>query len=302
MATVCHRFGENHNQIVMKKSILISGVALTVSLATFGYINWVDTDVRNGSTASCSGEEKDQPREEGLYLKVDTRFLQTITKENLYRATSILDILPAEATSSVVSYETVAVSVLDPENQIIEAGNNPVLNEAQLKLLRSADYSSDFYVAAGCWRKDAETGTLNKDTIIYYITVVPENQAVYSCGEEELLRYLDINSMGAICSVKKEPMFPGGREALLAYLKAESLGKMPTLDKNRLQPGKIVFTISKVGTVKNTMLVSTSGYSEIDEVYTQLITDMPGKWESATDANGEKVEQKFILFFGMEGC
>jgi hypothetical protein len=33
-----------------------------------------------------------------------------------------------------------------------------------------------------------------------------------------------------------------------------------------------------------------------------MITNMPGKWNPATNSKGEKVDQELVFFFGRQGC
>ena len=72
--------------------------------------------------------------------------------------------------------------------------------------------------------------------------------------------------------------------------------------KDKLKPGKVRFTISEDGTISKAILVSTSGYPSIDKHMTKLITEAPGKWEAATDGNGNQVEEQLVFSFGIVGC
>lgn len=49
-------------------------------------------------------------------------------------------------------------------------------------------------------------------------------------------------------------------------------------------------------------MTSSSGYAALDERVIQLVNTLPGNWEPATNAAGEKVEQEFVFSFGTVGC
>ncbi len=242
----------------MKKSILIFCTVLTTfSLMAFGYINWsnnkqVDLD---------------------LVYNVDSRFMATITKEDLHKATSVLDIVPKEAEGWwKVSFQTVTVAVLQDDDEIREIGDDKELNAAQIKLLQSTDYSTNFYIKARGKDKHPETGKI--EDYVYYITIIPEKEAEYKSGHD----------------------------ALIAYLKESSKEKTAIISEDKLQPGKVHFTITKNGAITNVKLTETSGYPSVDEELIKIIANMPEKWEPAENSKGEKVDQEFVFFFGRQGC
>ena len=52
----------------------------------------------------------------------------------------------------------------------------------------------------------------------------------------------------------------------------------------------------------NVELLSTSGYDDLDAKMIELIKAMPGTWNPAENADGNNVEQSFVLIFGAMGC
>lgn len=270
----------------MKKSILIFGAILTIfSLTAFTFMNW-------GNEGNQIKEQQEIPSSQAslvndyiinpFYNKtdvefaynVDSRFIHTITKEKLYNAKSIEEILPQQATESVEVYEEVKIAILDGDNEIHEKGQSDLLNEAQLALIKSTDYSSSFYITAIYKTKNPITGELYGDYLTYYITITPEREAT----------------------------FVAGHESLISYLKENSLLKVALVDNSKLKPGKISFVITPSGTVSDVKLSSTSGYDDLDQTMMSLISNMPGTWYPATNAKGKKVEQEFFFSFGIDGC
>jgi hypothetical protein len=211
-----------------------------------------------------------------FFYDVDSRFMMTITKEALNKARSIRDFIPKDMTEPVVSYKSVSVVIFENNRQtaIHETGNSEVLTAAQIKLLRSFDYSTNFLIRADFFEKNTENGELKDNYFSPHMTIVPETQAVY---------------------IK-------GKSALIEYLKENSKVKTTIVEKKKLQPGKVFFTVTKKGTISNVGLLSTSGYPSIDDTMIELITKAPGKWEPAENSKGEKVDQELVFSFGLAGC
>jgi hypothetical protein len=205
-----------------------------------------------------------------LVYKVESRFKTTITKENLAKAQSIVDILPAHATELIETYYYTRVSILDnsEETDQSETNNSALLNDAQMKLLKTADYSTDIYIRSDYKLKYGDS------YLTYFITIIPEKEAEYSDGHTALIDYLKVNSKDKTAIIKRD----------------------------KLQPGKVRFTVTKEGSISNVKMISTSGYVSVDETLVELIKTIPGKWNPATNAKGEKVDQELIFLFGLEGC
>ena len=108
----------------------------------------------------------------------------------------------------------------------------------------------------------------------YFITVVPEKQAEYI----------------------------GGQNLLIDYLRANSNPHTTGIEQKNLKPGQYTFTVNKEGSISKARLGTSSGYPEVDNILLDLIRNMPGKWIPATNSQGERVEQEYVFFFGVDGC
>ncbi len=242
----------------MKKSILvmITGLA-TLTLAGFGFTSrmTVDTDL-------------------DILYKVDSRYTATITKEDLHSATSVLDIVPKIATDWwKVEFHSVSVTVIGENgNETRFEGNSKKLNAAQIMLLQSTDYSTDFYINASSNNGHSATGC--RINYAYYFTIIPEKEAEYA----------------------------GGHDQLIKYLKEGTKEQTAIIEQDLLRPGQVSFTVTEKGVVDNVKLQSTSGYASIDDTLFDLICNMPEIWQPATNAKGEAVPQELVFFFGQEGC
>jgi hypothetical protein len=271
----------------MKKSILIfCAVVAAFSLTALGYANWNNTSSNHEGCSSNKAVVYDNDftnvnnyeADLDLYFDIRNRW-STMTKENLIRAKSLNDIVPGEADKTRDSYKNVTISVLHNDKDVrdietMAMGQSVELNNAQINLLRSCDYSTNLRFTALNRLLNPETGIFRDDSLVYYMTITPEKEAEYE----------------------------GGFDTLIDYLKEISKEEVAIIKKNKLQPGKVFFTVSKDGTISNVKLVSTSGYPSVDTELKNIINNMPKKWEPARNSKGEKVDQEFVFFFGIMGC
>ncbi len=268
----------------MKKSILFTCALLaTFSLTAFGFINWNDTKTNHResfcakavNSESLLVKEFVELEDADFFYDYGTRF-RGVKKSTLENAKSITDFLPYKETAPVVSYYSVSVIIIknDEQTDIRESGDDAVLTEGQMKLLRSSDYSTNFLIRAEFQGRNNHTGFIEDNYFTPHLTIVPEKEAEY---------------------------IPG-KEALLDYLKENNKENTLKLNKDKLQPAKLYFTVTKKGKIDKINLDRTSGYPEIDKAMIKLITNAPGKWAPAENTMGEKVDQELVISFGMIGC
>ena len=269
----------------MKKSILIFCTILTAfSIMAFGYMDWSNTGIHH-EKKSCNTAfalendpviNSNKPADINFFYDVDSRYMRTITKKDLHKVRSMAAFLPKEQIESIVSFHSVSVIFLgDNYESIISAtGDSFLFNAEQIKLLQSADYSTNILIRAEYQQKNGETGELEESYTTPHLTVVPEKEAAYVSG----------------------------KDALIEYLKENSKEKTAIVKQDKLQPGKVSFMVTKNGTISNVKLLASSGYPSIDEKMFELITKAPEKWESAENSKGEKVDQTLVFSFGIIGC
>jgi len=182
----------------MKKIILIfCAVMATLSLTAFGVINWsnTETDLKETTTSKTTfpivdlTNTVDKSNDLNLLYNVDSRFINTITKEDLDNAKSIIDILPEQATRKIVSYHDVKVSILGDDSKTIESieGEGDVLNIAQLNLLKSTAYTTNIFIGAKYKIKNPYYGDLEEYELTYYISIIPEKEAKYANHPDALI-------------------------------------------------------------------------------------------------------------------
>jgi hypothetical protein len=269
----------------MKKSILSIGlVGIAFTLAAFSFMDRHDSlspqDGKECIAAIVSNRDSvkavhAKPDFE-IYYDVDSRFLMTVTKEELAKAETFLDLFPRDKNLNIVSYSSVNIARFDESgtNELGITSESGGLNASQRELLRSYYYSTNFVATAYYKKKNESTGFVEESYSTPHFTIVPETEAYLMLGKESLVKYIKKNTDA------------------YAHL----------LDKKTVQAGKVTFTVGINGNVSQALLTSTSGSAELDERVQDLILNMPMTWIPAADAKGLSVAQDFVFFFGIMGC
>lgn len=280
----------------MKKSILIVfAIGATVGLTAFSLMNW-DTSVAECGvptchvepTAECSTEKVASCQEvvefvqnPDFYLNVDNRW-GSMTKEDLMGVRSIHDVIGGCTSTSFGernNFRNVWVAVLhnpkdDRDIETGAIGQSEIFDEDQLAILANSDYSTNLRFTTACDFVGAESGETMDDTIVKYMTVVPEKQAFYQ----------------------------GGKDALLHFVQNGMKEHLTKEECKNLQSGKVFFTVTEEGLITNIKLVESCGHSSLDEQIKSIIADMPHRWTPAESADGEHVSQELVFSFGNMGC
>ncbi|MEB8328625.1 hypothetical protein OO009_04590 [Flavobacteriaceae bacterium KMM 6897] len=199
-----------------------------------------------------------------------------IKKGDLNKVTSFADLMEDDDAKQILTYKFVEVIIIenDKETTTRESGNSAELTVAQVNLLRSSDYSTNLKIRADVIQKNRQTGEPEDNYWTPHLTIVPEKQAVY------------VN----------------GKDSLMEFLREKSKESWVNVVEGKLQPARLYFTVTKNGTIENVTLDSSSNFPEVDIRMIELIHQTPGKWQPAENANGEKVDQELVLFFGLMGC
>ena len=223
----------------MKKNILFfCAVLATFSLMAFSYINWSLPETSQEEATCSSSVAFDTDFVNSLFKKADvdlsydvgSRYMRTVTKEDLHKAKSILDIVPENPEILIESYYSVTINILDDNYKTVisKTGDGSKLTSAQIKLLRSLDYATDILIKTEYQQKCWDNGALKYSYSTPHITVVPEKQAVYAKG----------------------------KDALIAYAKENTKEFAAIVKENELQGGKVTFTVTKEGEVANASITA----------------------------------------------
>lgn len=265
--------------IRMKKNYLtIGAVCITICLAAYGIISATSTPKKQApKKRACSTQTEGKTNNDFLFV-IEPRFVTRVTPEQINTAQSAKDLLPDHEVNSIHSYENFAVTQYEMGRLQLKE-NSPMsrsgeLTENQKSLLQSLNCTNSFFISGKVQRMKKDSDELYFDTLIYYISVTPETEAVYE----------------------------NGNEALIEYLRNETKEDVAKVDSDRLQPGKIHFIVTKNGTIKNIEITHTCGYRKIDSRLLKLVNEMPGSWTPGTDSDGNAVDQELVFFFGLKGC
>lgn len=222
------------------------------------------------------GKMANQGEKEILFFDFGTRFINSFSKERLNQARSLADFMPKEEYSAIKSFDSVSVILLDHNYKFVKVatGKDGKFNQEQLDLLENLPYSADLLIRADYLHTSPYTGKVEHSYTTPHLTIVPE----------------------------KEVEFQYGKEALIDYIRKNTEHYESKVNPADLQPGKVRFTISTSGKVKDVFLEATSGYESLDKEIINLISKIQGEWEPARDLKGAKVEQQLVFAFGIIGC
>ncbi|NNF32546.1 MAG: hypothetical protein HKN68_00445 [Saprospiraceae bacterium] len=268
-----------------KRLLMLFAVLAAFSLTAFVYVNWNHNKVMSDLISDKSKNNFEtyynvdmSKNDFEIYYNVDNRW-GGMTKAELKKKVCISEILSDDGRYTGLNFKNVTISILHNDQDVrdikqYEMSQSDEFNDAQLKLLNSCDYSTNLrFTALNTWT-DTQTGYEREDSLLRYMTIIPEIAAEYE----------------------------GGVEALIQYLREASSHLTESLTKDKLMPGKFHFTVMKDGTVSDINMETTSGYSDIDKALMDILADMPEKWIPAQDGNGNNADQELVFSFGIQGC
>ncbi|MCP9745185.1 energy transducer TonB [Lacihabitans sp. CS3-21] len=219
------------------------------------------------STTFLSGFAQD------LAYEVRGKYLRTVTKDVLEHSNLLSDIIAGYPVNWVKEYVSVDVLTEKDGKTEIAKGENQVLNTEQKSILNKADLDSEVHI--NVHYKSINSGTERKENneMVVKMTVVPDIQAEFEGGYENLKKYLKDNLIDRIIE-NTPPEF---------------------------QKGKVVFKIDPNGKLVDAEILEPSGDTNMDNFLLEVFRNMPN-WKPAQNATGEKVKQRFEFSMGIGGC
>ncbi|MDP1814871.1 MAG: energy transducer TonB [Leadbetterella sp.] len=219
------------------------------------------------STTFLSGFAQD------LAYEVRGKYLRTVTKDVLEHSNLLSDIIAGYPVNWVKEYISVDVLTEKDGKTEIAKGENQVLNTEQKSILNKADLESEVHINVRYISINSVTERKESNEMVVKMTVVPDIQAEFEGGYENLKKYLKDNLIDRIIE-NTPPEF---------------------------QKGKVVFKIDPNGKLVDAEILESSGDTNMDNFLLEVFRNMPN-WKPAQNATGEKVKQRFEFSMGIGGC
>jgi len=213
------------------------------------------------------------PPNRDLNYEVRGIYTHPYKKDKLTKVKSIRDIIPSYPSEWIMGNISVEIFATCGGKVNKALSSNINLTKEQKNIFTSADIGSDIVIDITYESKNPVTDNIESNKLHYSVTVVPEIEAVYL----------------------------GGYQQLTEYIKENAIAKIPKSKSYQFPLTKVRFTVNEDGTIINTKLFQTSEDSAIDTLLLKVINNMP-KWKPAENKKGINVKQEFELSVGITGC
>lgn len=210
---------------------------------------------------------------ENLNFNIHGAYDRSIKLKKLIEANSLIDIREGYPTSWVTNYISVELAANNNGKEIKALGTNEILTNEQKSILKMADIGTSININVKYFTKNAVTAKTEIRTMNFSVMVVPEIEAEYR----------------------------GGYDQLTKYFKENAINKIFENNSKELPKGRLRFTVNEEGYIINAHVLESSKDSEIDKLLIDVINRMP-KWNPAENSKGVKVKQEFELSFGNGDC
>lgn len=211
--------------------------------------------------------------EPDIFYAVLGTFGKPISISKIKKAKSIKDLIEYYPSNWIKDYLKVEIIVDSNGKEIKATSPDDILSTEQLQLLLAADYSTEiginvFYKAENAVTKEMQVREMNTR-----LTLIPDVEASYVEGYDQLIIYL--------------------KEQSIAAIEAKNVNIMEALS--------ILFSVNTQGKIKNARLKNSTGHDDVDKMLIELVTNMP-TWNAAKNAEGKTVRQNFELIISKGGC
>lgn len=210
---------------------------------------------------------------QNLFYQVRAVETRGVSKEKLDSAKTISDIRPGYSSAETDDYLFTTIAVTGNGKVMKASSSNGALNDEQQNLLHRADVGSEIIMDIGYVDLGRGVGIPDVRTTQLKSSVVPETEAEY----------------------------PGGNQELTNYLEEKAIHKISSTLAKEMKGVIITFTVTEAGEITNAQISESSEDPEIDKILLDVINKMP-RWDPAKNAEGMKVSQEFIFTVGNIGC
>ena len=251
----------------MKKIALILPIALFLQLSIFA-----QDDTNNNKWYTEGISTKSNFMQE-LYFEVRGNYSHPVKKEKLNEAKLINDIIPGYPENWINQYISVEILAMRNGNSMKTKGLNNVLSPEQKNILQSTELGAKIEIIVNYKSKNPVTEKIENYMLNFSLIVIPETEAEYV----------------------------GGYQQLAKYIKENVINKISKTTPTQFQSGIVIFTINEKGEIVDAKISKSSGDSMTDKFLIESVNKMP-KWKPAENSNGIKVKQEFQFSFGNKGC
>ena len=133
-----------------------------------------------------------------LAYEVRGKYLRTVTKDVLEHSNLLSDIIAGYPVNWVKEYVSVDVLTEKDGKTEIAKGENQVLNTEQKSILNKADLESEVHINVRYLSINSVTERKENNEMVVKMTVVPDIQAEFEGGYENLKKYLKDNQQNYI--------------------------------------------------------------------------------------------------------
>lgn len=210
---------------------------------------------------------------QNLSYDVHGKYSHPIKKEILNKAESMSDIIPYYPEHWIMGYVSVEISATSDGKTMMAASANDRLSTEQKNILDKVDLGTDIVINITYKFKNPVTGNIDIGSSNYSATVIPEIEAEY----------------------------PGGQQQMTQYLEENAINKISDTTSRHIQEAIVRFTVDEEGEIADAQIFKTSGDPKTDKLLLKVINKMP-KWSPAEDLKGIKVKQEFEFSVGNVGC
>jgi TonB family protein len=201
---------------------------------------------------------------QNVSYEVHGKYKHPVKVETLTKAVSISDIIPYYPVNWISGYVSTELSVTGDGKEKIASGQDDLLSAEQKRILKKVDPGTEIVIKIIYNYNNPVNGNIETGNMNYSATVVPETEAGYT----------------------------GGHEQMTQYLKENAMDKIPDSAFKQLQPVVVRFTVNEEGEIANAEISRESGDPQIDRLLLDVINNMP-KWSPAQDSGGKRVRQEF---------
>lgn len=200
-----------------------------------------------------------------LKFNVHGKYTRPVNKQTLSSAKTLVDLISGYPSSWISEYSSVEITGTCGGKICKAEGKDETLNAEQQKLLNNLDLCADVVIHVK-YRSKSSSGLVENYKINVSLTLIPDVEAEYLGGTDELNK----------------------------FIKENALNYIPEATSKKITGAIVKFTVNENGEVSNVQLSRTTGDTSVDQLLMETLSKMP-KWKPAENADGIRVKQDFEL-------